>query len=249
VQKAGQGIMIIKKSPEIFDVTVRRIKDFGNETRHYELSLEDGKSMDFMPGQFVSIIYPENGKVIRRAYSIASPPEEKKQIDLCLKLVPGGKVTPWFWTFHEGKRIQVHGPFGKFVLPFEVEEQELVFIATGTGIAPFRSMIRDLLHKGFQRNIWLLFGTRYERSIPYDEEWRLLESYYPQFHYIPTVSRPSAGWKGEIGYVQTKISKFFPQPDGKLVYICGLNQMIQAVQEECLKRGFQKEMIHHERFD
>ena len=74
--------MIIKKSPEIFDVTVRRIKDFGNETRHYELSLEDGKSMDFMPGQFVSIIYPENGKVIRRAYSIASPPEEKKQIAL-----------------------------------------------------------------------------------------------------------------------------------------------------------------------
>ena len=76
------------------------------------------------------------------------------------------------------------------MLPFEVE-QELVFVATGTGIAPFRSMIRDLLRKGFQRNIWLLFGTRYERGIPYDEEGQLLESYYPQFHYIPTVSRPS----------------------------------------------------------
>jgi ferredoxin-NADP reductase len=186
--------------------------------------------------------------VIRRAYSIASPPQEQEQIDLCLKLVPGGTMTTWVWNFQEGIRIQVHGPFGKFVLPFEVE-QDLVFIATGTGVAPFRSMIRDLLHKGFQKNIWLLFGTRYDRSIPYDEEWRLLASHYPQLHYIPTVSRPSAEWKGETGYVQTKIADLFPQPDGKLVYICGLNQMIQAVQEECLRQGFPKESIRYERFD
>lgn len=240
--------MITKKTPETFDVTVRRIKDLGNETRHFELSLDEGKSLDFRPGQFVSILYPENEKVVRRAYSIASPPQEQNQLDLCLKLVPGGKVTTWFWNFQEGKRIQMHGPFGNFVLPVEVE-RDLVFIATGTGIAPFRSMIRDLLHKGFRRNIWLLFGTRYDQSIPYDEEWRLLTSHYPQFHYLPTVSRPSAEWKGETGYVQTKIASLFPQPDGKLVYICGLNQMIQAVQAECLNRGVQKEMIHYERFD
>lgn len=237
-----------KIAPQIFDVTVTRIRDLGNETRHFELSLHDGKVMDFVPGQFVSIVYPENGKVIRRAYSIASPPAEKRQLDFCLKLVPGGKVTSWFWSFHEGKQIQVHGPFGKFVLP-ETIEQDIIFIATGTGIAPFRSMIRDLLHKGFQKNIWLLFGTRYDRSVPYDEEWRLLASYYPQFHYVPTISRPSAEWTGETGYVQTKIAKLFPQPAGKLVYICGLNQMIQAVQEACLRHGFQKEVIHYERYD
>lgn len=241
-------MMIQKIAPQIFDVNVRKIKDFGNETRHYELSLENGQSLEFLSGQFVSIIYPENGKVVRRAYSIASPPQEQKQIDLCLNLVPGGKVTIWFWNFHEGKRIQVHGPFGKFVHPFEVE-QDLVFIATGTGVAPFCSMIRDMLHKGFQRNTWLLFGTRYDRSIPYDEEWRLLASYYPQFHYIPTVSRPSLEWRGETVYVQTKIANHLSKPDGKRVYICGLNQMIQEVQKECLKLGFQREMIHHERFD
>lgn len=240
--------MIQKIARQIYDVTITRIKDLGNETRHFELSLDDGKSMDFLPGQFVSILYPENGKVIRRAYSIASSPEEKKKIDLCLKLVPGGKVTSWFWAFYEGKRIQIHGPFGKFLLPEEIDF-DLIFVATGTGIAPFRSMIRDLLRKGLQRKIWLLFGARYDHLIPYDDEWRLLTTYYPHFAYIPTVSRPGPAWKGETGYVQTKIAALFPNPEGKRVYICGLNQMIQAVQEACLMQGFKKEEIHYERYD
>lgn len=69
--------MPTNKTAEIFDVTVQRIVDFGDNVRHYELVLEDGKAIDFLPGQFVSIIYPEGGKIIRRAYSIASPPEKK----------------------------------------------------------------------------------------------------------------------------------------------------------------------------
>lgn len=174
--------------------------------------------------------------------------KKKHQIDLCVKLVPGGKATGWFWTFQTGKRLQVHGPFGKFVLPREIE-QDLVFIATGTGIAPFRSMIHHLLSSGFQRPIWLLFGARYEQHIPYHEEWQRLAANHAHFHYLPTLSRPSDSWQGETGYVQTKISKFFPNPQGKLVYICGLQKMIQAVQEECLKQGFPKEAIHYERFD
>ena len=240
--------MPLKIAPQIVDVTVRKIKDFGNETRHFELFYDSGHTLEFLPGQFVSVIYPCEGKVIRRAYSIASPPRFPDHLDLIMKLVSTGKVTPWFWTFKENQRLQVHGPLGKFILP-EVVDFDIVFVATGTGIAPFRSMIHTLLEGGCQRKIWLLFGCRYENMIPYNEEWGTLAKNHPNFTYIPTISRPQSDWKGETGYVQTKIEKFFADPAGKRVYICGLNEMIQSVQEACFKTGYAKELVTYERYD
>ncbi len=240
--------MTSKITPQIFDITVRNIQDLGNETRHFELHYQDGKSMDFLPGQFVSILYPDEGKIIRRAYSIASPPRIKDHMDLCLKLVHTGKVTPWFWTFKGGEHFQIHGPLGKFILPDQIDF-DLVFVATGTGIAPFRSMLQTLLAENFQRKIWLVFGVRYDNMIPYHSEWLELAKNHPHFTYIPTISRPGSNWKGETGYVQTKIEKLFSNPEGKRVYICGLNQMIQAVQEACFKVGFQKDKVFYERYD
>lgn len=247
----------MKIAAEYYDVTLGKILDFGNETRHFELKLNPGKQIRFIAGQFAVVICPKDGKVIRRAYSIASPPEQEDRLDLVIKLVQGGAVTNWFWSLKEGDRFKVQVPFGKFVLPArwrfsggpDPADFDLVLVATGTGIAPFRSMIRHLLPAGFQRRIWLLFGSRYEKMIPYHEEWLALAKGYPHFTYIPTISRPSPAWKGETGYVQTKIEKFFTQPEGKRVYICGLNEMIQAAQEAFLQQGFAKEQIAYEKYD
>lgn len=233
--------------PRVFNVTVNKVKDLGNDTRHFELSYDPGETMDFTSGQFVSVLHPRNGKTIRRSYSIASLPSLKDRFDLCLKLVPKGVVSSWFWTFRGGEHFQVQGPLGKFILPGEIDF-DIVFVATGTGVAPFRSMIPHLLQNGFQRNMWLLFGVRYGNMIPYDEEWLELAKRYRNFTYIPTVSRPDHEWLGETGYVQTKIETFFPSPDGKRVYICGVNQMVQAVQDACFKQGFKKEQVHYERY-
>ena len=234
--------------PRHYDVTLTRIRDLGNETRHFELTFEAGATMDFIAGQFVAVLCPQDVKAIRRAYSIASPPARRTGVDLIIKRVEGGIVTNWFWSLQEGARFRVHGPFGKFILP-EPVESDLIFVAVGTGIAPFRSMIGHLLPAGFRRRIGLLFGSRYDDKIPYHKEWLDLASRYPQFHYIPTISRPGPAWKGETGYVQTKIGKFFNQPQGKRVYICGLNEMIQAVQDALLEQGFQKGQIFYEKYD
>jgi ferredoxin-NADP reductase len=236
-----------KIQPEIFDVTVRNIQDFGNDTRHFELYYDPGRSMNFIAGQFVSVLLPYEGKLIRRAYSIASSPLIQDHFELCIKLVQEGIVTNWFWSLKGGERFQIHGPFGKFILPDPVDF-DVVFISAGTGIAPFRSMIPTLLHHGFQRKIGNLFGTRYHNLIPYHEEFLEFGRKFPNLTYIPTISRPGPDWTGETGYVQTKIAKFLP-PDGKHVYICGLNAMIQAVQAECLKHGYTKDQIHYERYD
>jgi len=264
----------LASAPEYYDVTVGKIQDFGNDTRDFELRFEPGKRMPFIAGQFVSVVLPKDkvtppsaagpkgplsskgaasppaagGGVIRRAYSIASPPEQRECLNLIIKLVQGGVVTAWFWTLKPGDRFKVHGPFGKFILPDRLDF-EPVFIATGTGIAPFRSMIHSLLRGGYGGKLSLIFGTRYDTMIPYHREWLDFAARHPNFTYIPTISRPGPEWKGETGYAQAKAEKFLSNPAGKKVYICGLNEMIQAVQEACLKAGFRKDQISYEKYD
>jgi ferredoxin-NADP reductase len=234
--------------PRYFTVTVGSITDFGNDTREYELRFLPGETMEFVPGQFVAVLCPKDGKVIRRAYSIASPPEEKGHLALLIKLVQSGTVTNWFWSLKEGDRLKIHGPFGKFVLPDRVDF-EVIFVAVGTGVAPFRSMIRSMLSKGFSGKMTLIFGSRYDGMIPYHQEWLTLAQRHPNFRYIPTISRPSGHWSGETGYVQTKLEKYCPDPTGKRVYICGLKAMIEAVQTQLLQMGYQKDQIFYERYD
>lgn len=240
--------MTPKQAAKHYDVTLTRITDFGNETKQFDLAFDPGEAMDFTAGQFAAVLCPRQGKIIRRAYSIASAPEQRHHLELIVKLVQGGVVTNWFWRLKEGDRFRVDGPLGKFILPDPIDF-DILFVAVGTGIAPFRSMIRHLLPAGFKRRIRLLFGTRYENMIPYHQEFLELAERYPNFTYIPTISRPGPGWKGETGYVQTKMEKFFGDPAGKRVYICGLNEMIQAVQEACLKLGYRKEQIACEKYD
>ena len=242
------GVMAQKLDPKYFDVTLRKVIDLGNDTRHFELAFDAGQATSFIPGQFAVVICPKEGKLIRRAYSIASAPRVTDRLELIIKLVQGGAVTPWLWSLKEGDRLRVQVPLGKFILP-EAVDFDIVFVAVGTGIAPFRSMIQQMLPAGFSRKIWLLFGTRYDGQIPYHQEFLDLAAKYPQLTYIPTISRPGPGWKGEVGYVQTKIEKFFAGPAGKRIYICGLNEMIQAVQEAALKLGYRKEQVLYEKYD
>lgn len=237
-----------KTGPEYFDVTVGAIRDFGNETKDFELKLDAGREIRFVAGQFVSVVLPKEGKVIRRAYSIASPPEARDRLNLIIKLVQGGVVTNWFWSLKPGDRFKVHGPFGKFTLPEKIDFEPL-FVATGTGIAPFRSMVRSLLVGGFKRKMSLLFGARFDTMIPYHEEFLGLARANPNFTYLPTVSRPSPGWKGATGYVQTQVGKLLSNPSAVRVYICGLNEMIQPVQEVCLKAGMPKAHVSYEKYD
>lgn len=266
--------MLEKPKPEYFDVTVGAIRDFGNDTKDFELLFDAGREIRFIAGQFVSVVLPKDkvtpppaagpkgllsskgaalppatgGGVIRRAYSVASPPEARDRLNLIVKLVQGGVVTTWFWTLKPGDRFKIHGPFGKFTLPEKIDFEPL-FVATGTGIAPFRSMIHSLLSAGFKGRMSLLFGARFETMIPYNEEFLELARANPHFTYLPTVSRPSPGWKGASGYVQTQVGKLLSDPSAVRVYICGLNEMIQPVQAVCLKAGLPKNRISYEKYD
>lgn len=235
----------------IFQTRIERVIDLGvQETRHFKLVFEPGTIFEFDPGQFVNTMAPsseDKNKIIKRPYSIASAPFQKGYIDLVWKRVEGGFMTNYLWKLKEGDVLPVQGPLGRFTLKTPLPRR-IAFVATGTGIAPFRAMIHQLLKDGTNRELWLIFGNRYETDILYDEEWKALAVKHSNFHYVPAVSRPQA-WTGEKEYVQKLLSKYLKTPQETHVYICGLTNMINEVQKAAEAMGFAKEQVFFEKYD
>ena len=234
----------------IFTTTIEKIIDLGvQETRHFKLAFEPGTEFDFEAGQFLNILVPETSehKPLKRPYSIASPPLWKGFVDLCWKRVHGGLATNFMWTLKQGDKLQIQGPLGRFTARKPLPKT-IIFISTGTGIAPFRSMIHVLLQEGAACDIWNLFGNRYEEDILYKEEFETLAAKHPNFRNVFTVSRPKA-WKGETQYVQHMLKKYIPDAQDKHIYICGLTNMINEVVATATEMGFAKEQIFYEKYD
>jgi ferredoxin-NADP reductase len=225
------------------------------KTKHLEFVVEELDSFDFIAGQFISVREPRGDKFVTRAYSIASPPRGNNTLDLCLNRVDEGFMSNFLCDREIGETARFHGPHGLFILKPEV--QDVIFVATGTGVAPFRGMAQRLFgldgtgqprHGG--RNVWLVYGTRYPEDVYYQQEFEQLAAEQPNFHYIATLSRPPETWTGARGYVQEHVRKIVGDRKDMHTYICGLNEMVSSMRtlliEEC---GWDKKRVIYERYD
>jgi ferredoxin-NADP reductase len=208
------------------------------------------EEFSFTPGQFISVIDREKGKETTRAYSIASP-RGGNTFALCLNRVPDGIVSRWLFELSPGDEVEIHEPLGYFTLRHP--GRRAVFIATGTGIAPFRSMLLDHLPR-LQPHITLLFGVRYDIGLLYRDELEGLAAEYPNFKFMPTVTRPGETWHGRTGRVQQHIDEALAirTPDELStidVYICGLKEMVDDVRKQLKQRGFDRKQIIYEKYD
>jgi ferredoxin-NADP reductase len=234
----------------IFTTTIEKITDIGlQDTRNFKLAFNPEDHFDFDAGQFINLMVQPPGveKLIKRPYSIASPPIWKGYMDLCWKRVDGGVVTNYLWTLKEGDKLQIQGPLGRFTVK-EPMPKSIVYVSTGTGIAPFRSMIHTLLKNNTPVEIWNIFGNRFEEDILYKEEFETLAKEHNNFKNVFTVSRPKT-WKGESQYVQFMLKKYISSPKDVHIYICGLTAMINAVVHTATEMGFTKEQIFYEKYD
>jgi ferredoxin-NADP reductase len=214
---------------------------------HLKFRLPAGKTMKFIPGQFVQIFVPQPDKPRRTSYSIASSPIHTDFFELCVTLVDGGKSSTYLHSLKVGDKVTAMGPLGKFAMPTPID-YEPVFIATGSGIAPFRCMIHTLIAQNFPKNIYMVFGNRYDADIIYQKDWEALAAQHKNFKPLFTLSRPEK-WKGEKGYVQDKIDGFVPDLKSKHFFICGLSDMINGVQAKLLSLGVAQDHIHFEKYD
>ena len=174
---------------------------------HFVFEAQNGGGLDFIPGQFVSFTAEIGAKQITRAYSLASAPNRGvNRFELCLNLAPEGLFSHHLFRMKPGDTVEMRPPLGMFVL--RQPPRDSLFIATGTGIAPFRSMLKAHLSASSPQ-FTLLFGVRHESHLAYRSEFEELARRYPNFRFWPTLSRPQASpqhpWTGRSGHVQAHI--------------------------------------------
>lgn len=161
--------------------------------------------VDHLPGQYVGLRYDGTS----RAYSLASAPS-RRDLEICVRRVPGGRLSPVLCeTLEPGDEVTIRGPQGEFVLE-EPADTDLAFLATGTGVAPIKSMIDTLFERGWDafggepRDVWLFLGASWRDDLPYHDAFEAYGREHDHFHYVPTLSRESTltDWSGETAYVQ-----------------------------------------------
>lgn len=233
---------------------VTRIQNETAQTRRFWITIPEIENFDFKPGQFVTLDLPIHEKPNRRwrSYSIASPPDGTNTIELLIVLLEGGEGTTYLFNqVREGSELTLRGPLGVFTLPPSIET-DLYFICTGTGVAPFRSMIHHIQQKEIpHKELYLLFGTRTRQDLLYADELKRLEGEMQQFHYMPTLSRDQ--WDGCCGYVHALYENLVHEkmnggstPPPALFYLCGWKNMVDEAKQRILSLGYDKKSIHLE---
>ncbi len=218
-------------------------RELGPATRHFDFEPVDWNG-SFIPGQFLSFTAIVDGEEITRAYSIATAPLGGS-FGLCANLVPDGKFSPWLFSRNIGDEVTFTGPLGTFTP--RGAGPDSILVATGTGIAPFRSFLEAGSPAG---KCSLVFGTRHEDGLLYSKEWRALERSREGFSYIPTLTRPGAEWRGRTGRVQPHVMALLSQASQPVdIYICGLREMVDELRAELKAVGIDRRRVIYEKYD
>jgi NAD(P)H-flavin reductase len=221
-----------------FTAEVTCIQDLTHDVRAIELRLLEPDSLSFKAGQFVSFEVPKEGqpRPVTRPYSIASPPGQRDRILLVLNLVQGGPGSEYLFSLREGSRTSFKGPAGAFYLRDD-GARDLLFVATGTGIAPLRSMILAQLQREPNRPVTLFWGLRSQQDLYWQDEWAALAAIHSNLTVVTTLSRPEPGWQGPTGRVTTLVDERVRSVANLAVYLCGGSGMIKDVTARINAKG------------
>lgn len=216
--------------------------------RRFILQPEVASATNFTPGQFIVLQMdsPEHG-IIQRSYSISSKQASEEHLELCIGLNDNGIFTPWLFEQKPGFRIVGSEPQGNFIFIDSEAHVPQIFICTGTGVAPFRSMIAKAL-KMNDTPVYLVFGNRHSDDILYHEEWKQLAQQNLNFHYHPVLSRQKQSF-AHSGYVHPVYTKILEKVSDAQIYVCGWQKMLVETRRNLKAMGFNRKQYHFEQYD
>jgi len=217
----------------------------------------DGGIPDFLPGQYVALGLPGGAarfagaspeaeapapeKLIKRAYSIGSSPTQKEFLEFYVAVVPDGALTTRLAALKPGDRVFSQPKVtGTFTLDGVPSERNLVLVSTGTGLAPFMSMVRTQSTWSPTRRITVVHGVRYPTDFAYPDELQSYQANNPGFSYLPIASRAGEEFSGRRGRIQKlfESGEIAPDPKSDSVFLCGNPAMIEDLEKYLSERGF-----------
>ena len=230
-----------------YDGTVTRIETLTPTIKGVWIRLD--APIRFQAGQYVNLELP--GDIGSRAFSIASPPSASGEVELNIRIVPGGQGTTYVHdTMRAGERVRITGPYGRFFVK-KSAHVPVLFMAGGSGLSSPRSMILDLLAEGFDRPITLVYGQRSREELYYHDDFVALAERHPNFRYVPALSHEpeASGWTGFRGFVHEAAKAAFDNDfRGHKAYLCGPPLMIEACISTLMQGRLFERDIYTEKF-
>jgi len=197
----------------------------------------------YIPGQYIDVI-GSNG--IRRSYSLANAPSESKLLELHVRAVENGEMSQfWFKEAKVNDLLRLNGPLGTFFLR-DTANVDLIFLATGTGIAPVKALLESLVHlpeEESPRSVTVLWGGRHAQDLYLD-----VAGIGGSHTYVPVQSRPDADWTGQAGHVQDVLLRLNPDLKNAAVYACGSDAMIHSARQRLVEAGLPPKRFYSDAF-
>jgi len=235
-----------------YQATITSVSEMTHDIIEYRFEFDDGEDISFKAGQYMQIESKPYGKVkekATRAYSISSVPSDNKAFELIIRRVPGGLCTTYMHEHAKvGDKMRVTGPYGDFYT--RDDSDQYIFMAGGSGLAPIKSIVMDIVEKGLDKKMIFFFGAVTKKDLYHTDFFREIEEKYPDFKYIPALSNPAPedNWEGETGLVTDVMKRYVESGNGRHAYLCGSPGMINACIKVLTSIDFKESLIYYDKF-
>jgi len=238
---------------EKFRLVMHSAKMIAPKVRHISFVREDQKSLDYIPGQFITFMLPvDEGKIKRRSYSIASVIGKDDTIDIAVSYVEGGVASEQLFNLKKGDTLDAMGPAGRLTLS-DNPVKRYILVGTGTGIAPYRSMLPSLakVMSEHDTEVVILLGAQYRQDCLYKEDFLAFAEQHKKATFVTCLSREDLDPPEDFehtGYVQSYFDELALNPSTDVVYLCGNPNMIDSSYETLVELEFDNKSVRREKY-
>lgn len=232
-----------------YTARVRLVRDLTYDIKEVNFSLLEPKEIRHRPGQYVQILATGPEGPIFRAYSISSPASVTDEVQLIVRLVPGGIASTYIHNLAEGDEVIFTGPYGEFRLSPD-PNVEIVCVGGGAGMAPISNIIHSIYEESPDRHCELYFGCRSLRDVFYLQQFEDLAAKHPNFkiHYALSEPQESDNWEGDTGFIHLSADRHLELGKKRQAFLCGPPPMIDAVTEVLKDKGLENDNIFYDKF-
>lgn len=217
--------------------------------KHFIGELITDEPFNFIAGQFITILFQHEDKLLRRSYSIANAPKNSLRIEFAAGQVDGGPGTAYLFSRQPGDTLKITGPFGRLILKDDMPFKRLVLVATSTGITPYRSML-PLLEQLSSLQVEIIEGVGHKEDILFEHDFleAQKQSSHIRFHAALSREKETQAPHHHLGHVQDVLNQLQLNPSEDLIYLCGNPSMIDDTTAQLQNQGFNIQQIIREKY-